>query len=408
MYFEPLLSETVTLTDGYTPPSLSSQVVLSDAFRGSDDPYFNNVSLLLPLNSLYAFKDYSVNPRTITVNGNTTISAAQSKWGNGSSYFDGSGDYITTPYTSDFDWWLTDYTIEMWVYPLNYGRQIPYLIGKIQGINNFWSFGLDNLNRVAFYFHGGTGVKYTSQVMPLNAWSHIAMTKTSEGFYLWANGVRSGPWSTSGAYSSTSAPLSMGVYDSSSYNGHIQDLRVTKGVARYTANFTPPIKEFSGLQNLFNIQNYGTVPNTLKTHNPLKFFGASVGILQDPLSKICDPAKVIGSVALTQTYLKSFDSLNVPGYPVGKQVTCLKATCDREDGGAYYVDGYITIKNSPASRKVRLYSLNNHRLIQQVWSHPVTGYYKFSALKNQEYFVWSEDYERVYDPVTEIVTDLKS
>ena len=71
----------------------------------SGDPYYHATALLLPFtgaNNSTTFTDASPNPKTITPYGNTKISTAQSKWGSGSGYFDGSGDYLTTPDHTDF------------------------------------------------------------------------------------------------------------------------------------------------------------------------------------------------------------------------------------------------------------------------------------------------------------------
>ncbi|MFZ4792412.1 MAG: hypothetical protein ACOYMW_16255, partial [Candidatus Competibacteraceae bacterium] len=59
----------------------------------------------------------------------------------------------------------------------------------------------------------------------------------------------------------------------------------------------------------------------------------------------------------------------------------------------------------PAARKVRLHTLNNGRLIREMWSDPVTGAYRFNNLKDQPYYIWSEDYARIYDPVSRLVTN---
>lgn len=76
--------------------------------------------------------------------------------------------------------------------------------------------------------------------------------------------------------------------------------------------------------------------------------------------------------------------------------------------GTYTVSGVLTVENEPRSRKVRLHNLKTGELIAQMWSDPVTGYYEFNQLELIEYYVWSEDYTRIYEPVTHLAIVLNS
>lgn len=89
----------------------------------------------------------------------------------------------------------------------------------------------------------GIGVQITgSTTMAVNQWHHFAMTYDGTNTKIWVNGVLDG--SVAGTSTSdTSANITIGYYEavtSSSYYGYIDNFRFTKGVARYTSNFTPP------------------------------------------------------------------------------------------------------------------------------------------------------------------------
>jgi len=75
----------------------------------ADDPYFTRTTLLVPFNGANnstVFTDYSFNPKTLTAVGNAKIVTAQSKFGGSSGYFDGGGDYLTTPlYMTNSTYW---------------------------------------------------------------------------------------------------------------------------------------------------------------------------------------------------------------------------------------------------------------------------------------------------------------
>ena len=70
------------------------------------------------------------------------------------------------------------------------------------------------------------------------------------------------------------------------------------------------------------------------------------------------------------------------------------------------VAGTVTLNGVPGARKVRLHTLNNGRLVRETWSDPTTGAYRFERLKDQSYYVWSEDHMRVYDPVSHLVENV--
>ena len=208
------------------------------------------------------FTDNSPTSKSFTRGGNAQVSTVQSKFGGSSLYLDGSGDYITTTYnTTAFDWWTTDYTIECFIYPNNSSSLStglpPVLIGNLgagDGIN-YWSFGPNNSRNLVLYYYNGTTITVTStETVNVGQWNHIAMTKNSTGIRLFINGVASvSSASVSGTpQSSVSYPLVIGQHNNISMNAYIDELRITKGVARYTSSFTVPLSAFPDTQ--------GTIP----------------------------------------------------------------------------------------------------------------------------------------------------
>lgn len=70
------------------------------------------------------------------------------------------------------------------------------------------------------------------------------------------------------------------------------------------------------------------------------------------------------------------------------------------DGGLYYIDDYLIYNGSPASREINLFTKKDKRLIETTWSDPITGYYRFDRLKDQEYFCVAIDYLKLFDHVS--------
>ena len=213
------------------------------------DPYYNNVSLLLPMegaNNSTEFVDYSPAPKTITRYGNTKISTAQSKWGNGSGYFDGTGDYLTI---SDV---LTvgtgDFCIEGWFRFVGLGSYTrPFSQGALQ-TNGSLDIELNNTNS-GLISAPYPGSSVNSLGMSLDTWTHLALTRQSGLVRFFVNGVSKFSATQAGAITNALFYLGamVGYTNSSNHNlySYVNDFRITKNVARYTANFTPPLQLLS-------------------------------------------------------------------------------------------------------------------------------------------------------------------
>lgn len=213
------------------------------------DDYFSNVSLLLPMNGANnstTFTDYSPSPKTVTPSGDTKISFAQSKWNLSSGYFDGTGDYLNIPTNIAFAFGTGDFTIEMWLYRVGSGQQHLYE-GRNGTTTNTILLYLNASNQLTYYANGAVRISTTS-VPTVNTWVHIAVCRSGTSTKLFMDGVQVGSTYTDTLnYAAPTTTLYIGTNDvaSGSYlNGYLADLRVTKGVARYTANFTPPTASF--------------------------------------------------------------------------------------------------------------------------------------------------------------------
>jgi hypothetical protein len=192
--------------------------------------------------------------KAITCNGDTKTLTAQSKFYGSSGFFDGTGDYLSIPAGSsfpEFTMGTSDYTIEMWFNPISLANS-----DTIFSIGNVGSLGGDFLtlefqatgelhHYVAASSQGVVGpVCKSNQIITSNSWNHVAVQRSGNIFTMHLNGVIQ-------SYSITSAAtilVANNVYiGSSNYelsgrscNAYIQDVRIYKGVAKYTSNFTPP------------------------------------------------------------------------------------------------------------------------------------------------------------------------
>ena len=218
----------------------------------SDDPNFANVSLLLRgdgTNGSTTFVDASLTPKTVTAFGNAQISTAQSKYYGSSAFFNpGQTNGWSAPHNAGFTLSTGDWTIEAWVY-LTANRTYNYFISKGGASTREWALSAGPTVIAMYWSTQGTGVGDQSitraATLPLNTWMHIAASKSGSTIRLFKDGVQQGAdGSFTSMYSGTS-PLYVGRFMdytniSHDLQGYMNDVRITKGVARYTANFTPP------------------------------------------------------------------------------------------------------------------------------------------------------------------------
>jgi hypothetical protein len=99
---------------------------------------------------------------------------------------------------------------------------------------------------VKFYYFNGAATGFsTATTLGTGQWYHLAFVNNAGSLAIYINGVSSATSAISGTpQSSTTLPLTIGATNSVYFNGYIDDLRITKGYARYTANFTPPTAAF--------------------------------------------------------------------------------------------------------------------------------------------------------------------
>lgn len=225
------------------------------------DPYCSQVSLLLHgngANGSTTITDSSLSPKTVTAAGDAQISTAQSKFGGGSILFDtllsnsSGGDYLQVANSSGFDFGVSDFTIELWYFPI---ARTTYssIINRDTADYPWCLFHGSSVNSGNPGIQFGSNTAWSSQFLSFgyvenNQWCHLAVTRTTGVFRTFNNGTLVNTDSSwSGAIQDNAGPLQIGKNGSSNgytLRAYINELRITKGVARYTANFTPPTAPF--------------------------------------------------------------------------------------------------------------------------------------------------------------------
>jgi len=265
---------TAVYTSAFTPPTAPLTAI-------------TNTSLLACQSN--RFIDNSTNNFAITRNGDTSVqrfspfspSAAYSTSTiGGSGYFDGTGDYLSVPNSSNFSMGSGNFTCEFWVYvPSNPSVNYPSIVGP-QSVANYGigvrygNTGYANKFTVHLYGTGswvGDPLLASSSTYPLSAWHHVAVTRSGTTMTLWVNGASAASTTSSANvdFSSNGQALWIGdSFDGASgyFNGYISDLRIVKGTAVYTSAFTPPTAPLTAIANtslLTNFTNGGIFDNAM-------------------------------------------------------------------------------------------------------------------------------------------------
>ena len=231
-----ILKGTALYTSTFTPPTSPLTAI-------------TNTSLLLNFTNASIIDSTAKND--LETVGDAQVSTSVKKFGTGSLKFDGTGDYLKAPNNSNFQMGSGSFTIEMWLYTPSlpsaykrvFGTTAPTISAATdEGIN----LEITNTNKMSgTCVVGSTYYSVTDTTdIPTSTWTHWALVRNGSTLTLYRDGTSVSTTSISGTSNwSTTFDAYVGRWVGSSardYNGYIDDLRITKGVARYTSNFTPP------------------------------------------------------------------------------------------------------------------------------------------------------------------------
>lgn len=223
------------------------------------------------------FKDNSSNNLTITPYGTPSAtafspfapSAAYSASTNGGSgYFDGSGDYLTVPSSSNLAFGTGDATIEFWAYPTA-ATSSGYIfdLRYIGGVASYFYYN-NSSTTFEFAFGGYAPSAITLGNKSLNTWTHFAIVRVSGTVSIYINGILAASGSGTSNMAATGCSIgSRYSLDAPFYAGYISNLRMIVGTALYTSNFAPPTAPLTAVANtqlLLNCTNAGIIDNAGK------------------------------------------------------------------------------------------------------------------------------------------------
>jgi hypothetical protein len=232
---------------GVTMAALVPEVLLTAV-----DPNFSSVGLLLHMdgsNGSTTFIDTSPSARTVTAVGNAQIDTSQAKFGTASAKFDGNGDALTVPYASAWDFGSGNFTVEGWVRPRIAVTTRMNLVSIFDATSKGWGIAILDTGKLRGFVEGASLVFIGPGPTTVadSVWHHFAMVRNGNNFAIYLNGAQEATATSSLALGTGSGPLQIGAESGAGIrylDGWLDEIRITKGVARYTSAFTPPTAPF--------------------------------------------------------------------------------------------------------------------------------------------------------------------
>jgi len=217
------------------------------------DVYYPQTVLLTPFegtNGSTSISDLSTRNHSSTFSGSSlSISTSQSKFGSSSLYHNNQSsttDHVS--FGSNSDWLInqnTEYTLEFWYRARDTTSGIPVL--GYGTYNSAIQFQMYATGDGVILFKQGSGswgwgsINITGGTLTVDTWKHIAVVRNAGTLTVYVDGTSIGSAST-GNWGGSTGTLRIGTYFGDARAGYfyMDDLRITKGIARYTGNFTPP------------------------------------------------------------------------------------------------------------------------------------------------------------------------
>ncbi len=229
-----------------------------------------------------------------TATGTAKIDSTDSKFGGTSGLFDGNSDYISAPDSADWDYGTGAVTIDFWMklsdlttYQTLYSHRSSGGTPNNGRCEVFYYGALDDSIRWIAADAGGTTILYYSTQTGISDtnWHHIALVRNGANVYIFFDGVSQTLTVTTSINAATSLggandTLKIGNYTSGTYwfAGNLQEYRISKGIARWTSNFTPPTAPYGQFWKNENVNSAG---HALSTFNDIRFTAADGTTLLD-------------------------------------------------------------------------------------------------------------------------------
>lgn len=263
------------------------------------------------------FTDSELTPKTVTAYGTAQIDTAQSKFGGASGLFDGNSDYLDTPDHADWNFGADPFTIDFWIRlaTLPASGASYYIVDQYADGNNRWWIDLANVSGTYKWEFGCilasswlVVLGVASPGLSVDTWYHVALVRTGDDFMVFQAGTQCGATVTdTDSMPDLAGALYIGKYPNPGYenwfNGWLDEFRISKGIARWTANFTPPTAAYTAeLTKTLAVSTVvaGAMPRAISRH-----LGAAGSVLGALLYPVLRPKTLASTVVSSGSLVRS-------------------------------------------------------------------------------------------------------
>lgn len=231
-----------------TPSAIASTGQLVHWDRSGEASADANVKLLVPDGAMTD----STSNHTLTAYGAMNDSATTKFSSSGSIWFDGVNDYVSIPDSDDWNFGSGDFTLEAWVYFILPNMSAAVLNQSNGGASSNSSFCMwMDTSGIGIYVSDGSGWDY-SQINTTSKsagqWYHIAAVRYGTSLKMYVNGAATGTTTLSSGFTLGNSTLDFQIGTQAGagfFKGYMEDIRVTKGEAKYTADFDVPTENLT-------------------------------------------------------------------------------------------------------------------------------------------------------------------
>ena len=214
-----------------------------------------------------AFTTVNKPAKTLSRFGDSQLDTAQKKFGTASILLDGTEDNVKVPDDEDFGFGTANWCLEAFIRP-----------GSVTGTQRIFDLrdgsATDTaptmyLNGTALHYAVGNTSQINGGTLATNTWYHVAVARSGGTTKLFLDGTELGTYTDANDYGTTTPVVIGSDYQASpteAFNGHVDEVRISKGAARFTAGFTPTTSEYSAdLNTVLLLHANGTDASTTFT-----------------------------------------------------------------------------------------------------------------------------------------------
>ena len=213
-----------------------------------NDLFWSSVSLLLHFNGTGGSTTFTDQTGKTVTPTNASLSTTSPKFGTACGAFNGTNASLAVANNAAFQFGSGDFTVEFYCRNNEIAATKFFALFGAAGALSWWIYRSAQQVYAAASADGTNNAVLISSgnvITSTSAWYHVAFVRRGNAFTLYVDGLVVGTASFSGSLFATTSPLSVGQYGGGFFfNGSLDELRVTKGVARYIGEFTPPASEF--------------------------------------------------------------------------------------------------------------------------------------------------------------------